>query len=364
MTNSNDSIKRLARVLIQVGKRTKVFETPDGSRVLVLPYGGRVLGLFAPGSQHNFYWTHPALNSAESAREFYAGNHWHNSGGDRTWLAPEIDFFFPTFPKLDRYSQQRSVDPGHYRLMETKEGLLLVNRFTVNCSRSGKDLNLKIVKSISSAKNPLRYEHKPNVKNVAYAGYTQSTSLELTGTSLRTRDHVGIWNLIQMPHGGDLLIPTYSHSEPRHIFSTVDTIPPQDLVTTKHLIRYRMRQTGEHKISVRAVSVCGRIGYVYQHGGRWVLIVHNIMVNPSGEYVDVPWNETNDFGYAVQACNVNSALGSFSELEYHIPAIGYGTGCLNCNDTAQVWAFCGDKSQIDLITRTLLTPDPWATERR
>ena len=32
-----------------------------------------------------------------------------------------------------------------------------------------------------------------------------------------------------------------------------------------------------------------------------------------------PWNDLGDFGYSTQACNVNSNLGEFSELEYHIP---------------------------------------------
>jgi hypothetical protein len=162
-----------------------------------------------------------------------------------------------------------------------------------------------------------------------------------------------------MPHGGDLLIPTFGRAEPRHIFSTLDTIPPQDLITTERLIRYRMRQKGEHKISVRAVSVCNRIGYLYPSGERWALILRNFVVNPSGEYVDVPWTETDYFGFAVQACNVNSNLGAFSELEYHIPAIGRGTGATRCDDAAQVWAFRGPRTPIELIARTLLTPEPW-----
>jgi hypothetical protein len=352
-------MKNLVQVLKRVGKLTKIFKTSDGTQVLVLPYGGRVLGLFAPGSEDNFYWTHTALNMAESAREFYAGDQWHNSGGDRTWLAPEADLFFPNFPKLDSYFQQRSLDPGRYKVMKTKDGFQLVNRLTMKFSRSGKSVSLKITKGFGPAENPLRHEHGFKFKGVEYAGYTQHTSLELLGDSRRTREHVGLWNLIQMPHGGDLLIPTFGRAEPRHIFSTVDSIPSQDLITTDHLIRYRMRQKGEHKISIRAVSVCNRIGYLHRSGDRWALIIRNFVVNPSGEYVDVPWTETDYFGFAVQACNVNSNLGAFSELEYHIPAIGRNTGATRCEDNAQVWAFRGGRAEIDSIAKTLLTPDPW-----
>ena len=99
--------------------------------MLILPCGGRVLGLFSPKSEENFYWTNTALKSAKTAREFYASDQWHNSGGDRTWLAPEIDFFFPNFPRLDKYLQQRSLDPGRYKVLRTTNGLQLVSQLSL-----------------------------------------------------------------------------------------------------------------------------------------------------------------------------------------------------------------------------------------
>ena len=88
------------------------------------------------------------------------------------------------------------------------------------------------------------------------------------------------------------------------------------------------------------MAVTGRVGYRYPaRDGRWALVIRNFVVNPSGTYVDVPWDDPADLGYAFQACNVNSSLGSFSELEYHVPAIGPATGVLGSEDTSQVWAF-------------------------
>ena len=359
---SEVSSLHLVKVLEEVGKPARIFKTADDTSVLVLPYGGRVLGLFAAKSARNFYWTNTALDDVKSARAFYAGNQWKNSGGDRTWLAPEVDLFFPKFPQRETYFQQRSLDPGDYKVVETKSGFQLVNDLTVKFSRSGEDVSLKITKGFGTAKNPLRYERGLPLEGLEYAGYTQYTSLELTGNSKRAKERVGLWILVQMPHGGDLLIPTFGRAEPRHIFSTIGTIPPEDLITTDHLIRYRMREKGEHKISVRGVSVCNRVGYIHSDGNRWVLIIRNFVTNPSGEYVDVPWTETDYFGYAVQACNVDSNLGTFSELEYHIPAIGGDTGATQCHDTAQVWAFRGSKQQIGAIAKTLLTPTPWTGE--
>ena len=344
-------MKALVNVLKKVGRPTRVFKSPDGTRVLVLPYGGRVLGLFSPRSEVNFYWTNTALESPAKAREFYATEQWHNSGGDRTWLAPEVDLFFPNFPKLEGYFQQRSLDPGDYTVVETSAGFQVVNRLTVRLSRLKTNVTLRITKSFGPALNPLRHERGLDLSALEYAGYTQYTSLELLGQSREVRGKIGLWNLVQMPHGGELLISTYSRSEPRLIMGA---IPPEDLTVEPHLIRYRMRQKGEHKISVRACATCGRVGYLYSNGGTSNLIIRNFTVNPSGEYVDVPWNEPERYGFSTQACNVNSGLGQFSELEYHIPAIGRSTGKTRCDDEAQVWAFRGPKARVLEVCRLLV----------
>jgi len=226
----------------------------------------------------------------------------------------------------------------------------LVNRLTVSLSRARKNATLRITKSVGPAPNPLRWERGLDLPDLEYAGYTQYTSLELLSQSKSIKATIGLWNLVQMPQGGELLIPTYSRTEPGLV---IGSIPPEDLVVDEHLIRYRMRQQGEHKISVRAIAVCGRVGYLYPGRETWSLIIRNFAVNPSGEYVDVPWNDTNYCGFSTQACNVNSGLGRFSELEYHIPAIGGGTGRTRCQDEAQVWAFRGPQAQISRLCRLL-----------
>lgn len=346
----------LTEVLTAVDKPTELYRSPDGSVALILPYGGRVLGLYAPASDENFYWTHPALESARAAREFYASDEWHNSGGDRTWLAPEVDFFFPNWPDKGTYWQPRPLDPGDYRIERAGEGLSLVNRLTVTPSRSRRDIELEITKSVSPALNPLRYERELfQTDAVVYAGYTLRTTLVMKSGAADSLGPVGLWNLVQMPHGGDLLIPTYARTRPRIYFGSV---ADDDLVVADRLVRYKMRGSGEHKLGIRAVATTGRVGYIYAAGdGSSALIVRNVFVNPSGEYVDVPWDDADDVGYSMQACNVNSALGSFSELEYHVPAIGRGTGRAQCEDLAQVWAFRGPDEAIRAVARRLLSPE-------
>jgi hypothetical protein len=342
----------LAHLLHQAGQPTETIACPDGTQLLVLPHGGRVLGLFAPSGEENFYWTNPALNTAAGARAFFESNDWHNSGGDRTWLAPEVDVFLPHYPATDRYFQPRELDPGHYQVLRQDGALRLVNRLTLTLSRSRASVALELAKSFAPAPHPLRHERRLELAGLEYAGYTQHTSLAFVGGD--TANWVGLWNLVQMPHGGDLLVPTYNRATPRRIFGD---IPSEDLIVSERLVRYRMRQAGEHKIALRAVATAGRVGYLFQQGARWAVIIRNFGVNPSGEYVDVPWDDPADFGYSTQACNVHSGLGQFSELEYHIPAIGGDTGRTRCDDAAQVWAFRGPKESIAAVTAVLLGPE-------
>ena len=357
-------LQKLITTLEAAGKVTELYQTADGTRVLILPYGGRILGVFAPGSEENFLWTNSALDTVESARAYYASDDWQNSGGDRTWLAPEVDFFFPKFPNIDiaGYWQPRGLDPGNYELVKAKTstttgaGIKLRNQFNLQGFRSKKEVWLEITKSVAPAPDPLRHDTALQTGAVEYAGHTLSTSLQVLGPDPNDAPLVGLWSLTQMPHQGELFIPTYFKSEPRIYFGFVDT-PTDELAVSDRLVRFKMRAAGEHKIGVRALATTGRIGYIYPTGDRHALIVRNFSVNPSGEYADVPWTEPEDKGYSTQACSVNSRWGMFSELEYHVPAIGGGTGLSQIEDRSQLWAFRGQRRDIVKIARALLAAD-------
>jgi hypothetical protein len=339
----------LVQTLSAVGKPPDPWFSSDGTRALVLPHGGRILGLFSPGEEENLFWTHPALDAVNSARAFYEGEQWHNSGGERTWLAPEVDFFFPDFPSLTRYWQQRELDPGRYEVSHGDDTLGWKTRARLNLSRTKQIVDLEIAKTLAPALNPLRHDNSTEWSDLRFAGYTLCSSLRIVGRE--QPPFVGLWHLTQMPHGGEMLVPTIFRSEPKVYMGKIEA---EDLVASEHLIRYRMRADGEHKIGVRALALTGRAGYIYKNGGETCLIVRNFNVNPSGEYVDVSWLETDDYGFGFQACNVNSLLGRFSELEYHVPAIGKNTGKSYSEDQSQLWAFRGPEAVVRSAAHRLL----------
>jgi hypothetical protein len=343
-------LKILTKVLADTGKSCELFVAPDGTRLLMLPYGARALGLYAPGSEESFFWFNPLLEKTETARELLARSGWHNTGGDRTWVSPELDTFFPTADSTD-YWQPRQLDMCDYAVERTGGGIELSREMTLHLARPNRDARLRLSKWFGPAPNPLRYERDVAAVSgsLEYAGYTQRVAMQSLDKSAPS---VGIWNLAQLPPGGEMLVPLYSRVTPQKCFGDV----PADRVTIEdHLLRVKADFAGSHKIAVKAAALCGRTGYVYGRDDRWSLVMRNFFVNPSGEYIDVQRHDPGDFGYGFQMCRVDEVeFGSFCEMEYHAPALGSLPDPSHSEDLSQIWAFRGTRAAIDAAAGKLL----------
>src|SRR6266498_5036825 len=53
------TFRDLTRVLNSAGQTNEIYITTEGSKLLLLQYGARVLGLSPTNSDENFYWTNP-----------------------------------------------------------------------------------------------------------------------------------------------------------------------------------------------------------------------------------------------------------------------------------------------------------------
>lgn len=289
---------------------------PDGSRLLLLERGGRVLGLWPPGDSRSFFWSDDNASG------------W-NVGGDRTWISPEVDVFvagnsvFRVPPELD---------PGNYQFRG--DSTCLACRCELTLSRSGRVAALEIAKSWSPAPDPLR------ATGVRYAGYTQRTELRCADAS------VAIWNIVQVPHGGEALLPVHGHTEPLLHFGEIAT---EDMHVEPRMIRYLARPPGLAKFGIDPVSATGRFGYLWRSGEDMNLVVRNVVVNPWAEYGDVIWanpREMDGPGCAIQICSVNNELGAYAELEYHAP--------MGHSDVSQLCAYRGPEGAILAIASRLL----------
>jgi hypothetical protein len=343
------------QVICGTGKAVELFATPDGTRLLLLPYGARVLGLWTAADRENFFWTNPALDSMDTARSWFTRDGWHNTGGDRTWVAPELDVFFPD-AQGSRYWQPRALDMSDYDVARAGGGVELSRSMSLHLARPNRSVRLELRKWFGPAANPLRYERDmaADVASTGYAGYTQR--IVLRSLDATPGPPVGIWNLAQFPPGGEMLVPLYSRAVPQKCFGD---IPAECVTIEDHLLRIRADFAGSHKIAVKAAALCGRTGYRYGQGDDWSLVVRNFLVNPSGEYVDVQRHDTDDRGYAFQMCRVDEAeFGSFCEMEYHAPGLGALPDPARSEDVSQIWAFRGARETIDHVAHKLLGAEP------
>lgn len=346
-------LNKLRQTIQAAGKKLEILETPDGTRMLMFPYGARVLGLFSPRSQDSFFWNNPRLEQDATARSLLTSDGWHNTGGDRTWIAPEWDTFY-TDANSNAYLQPRELDMSDYKMEWANGGLEFSREMSLHLARPNRNVKLHLAKWFGPALNPLRYEREMAALSttVEYAGYTQRVSMTSLDEPTDPQAGIGIWNLVQLPPGGEMIIPLYSRTTPQKCFGD---IPPDRMHMDSHALRIKVDFSGSHKIALKATALCGRAGYVYNQGNHCSLVIRNFSVNPSGQYIDVQRHDPSDYGYAFQMCRVDEAeYGSFCELEYHAPALGAFPEPALSQDTSQLWAFRGDHESIDAIAHRLL----------
>ena len=347
------NLAALSQSMIAAGLACEHLEGESGT-LLVMPFGGRVMGLFAPGSAENFLWVNDAFASSAAITALMNAESWMNSGGDRTWLAPEADHFFPEFPSDQRFVPPVEFEPGAYRrIAEGGAGCCtLQDEFSTTGVRSGSVNRVRLTKSFSLIENPIA---DPTIGHAAeYAGYRATTTLVLQNRIAESYP-INIWSLLQLPHGGTMLVPTVERTAPTTFFGEV---PGDAIEVSDKMVRYRMDATGAQKIGLSAESCVGRAGYRYVAGDEEALIVRQFQIDPAGAYLDAPMSALDDHGYAFQACNIsNASQGSYVELEYHVPAIGGWTGRTESIDVSEVWAYRGPSQVIDEVEQILLSED-------
>lgn len=345
-------MNKMLESLNQIGKKTHLWQGSDGCRAVILPYGARILGLYPKDDDENFFWTNPDLCDPDRIKAIFDSGKWQNTGGDRTWLSPELDIFFPDYPDTKRHWEPPQLDASEYFVTGLDHSLKMQKEMRLKFARPKLEVSINLTKEILPADNPLRDEikFKSITTGTSYAGYTLKCHLHISEENVDSIN-AGIWNLVQLPHGGEMRIPVYHKTEPLIMFGK---IPHGKLISNQNCVHFKVDFPGEHKIAVRAAASTGRTGYIFKTGDTWNLVIRNFFVNLSGRYVDVPVFDPDDTGYAVNAVNVQSALGDFSEMEYHAPAVGKDTGTGICTDISQIWAYRGGKSAIDTIADILV----------
>ena len=164
---------------------------------------------------------------------------------------------------------------------------------------------------------------------------------------------LSIWDAVNLPAPGIIIIPTVGEIRPKDFFEPTGA---SHLKSSQSGLGFLFDGRERHKIAVRSMHLYGgRAGYFRRiTEDECTLVVRNFLINPSAEYVDTPWNDPQDRGYALECYNDGGVNGAYGELEYHSPAMGDGTGRLDCFDRAHLWGFQGSKTNIVRIMRAFL----------
>jgi hypothetical protein len=321
--------------------------------IVLMERGGRVLGPFTHSDGESISWLHEAFGDAGHFAALLAQGAW-NVGGERIWLAPEIQYGV-----RDRSDFWRTlhvpaqVDPGSYALDQSSSGEWRMHqKMTLqayNLATGRKTLVLK--KRICPAEDPLRKtsEHAALLREVAFAGYEQTVMLSEEGAA---DDIVSeSWDLLQVNPGGVVLIPASPCAETVNYYD-----PAGDLQSVAaHHIRLRITGRRRYKVGFKAAHVFGRAGYLNETTpGQGYLIVRTFFNNPSAPYVEEPANLPGGGGQSIHIYNDDGAFGGFGELECQGQAIGGGTGRSASEDRFVLWLYQGQLSALREISLHLL----------
>lgn len=328
----------------------------DGGTLLMLLRGGRLHDMTVPGGQAGTsFWTNQAALETGG---------W-NTGGDRTWVSPEIEYFTDGF---GNYGIPPQLDPGRWTL-DSSTGREASLRTTCELRHRASDaqIRLNLEKRFATLRNPLLMNTSLPARDwtgVRYVGYEVRTALELepvapnNGAAAAPSGYCSLWSIMQVPAGGVALVPTRGRVPPLTMFAQRE---PTDIEVTAGGVRIPCGGSYSYKLSFDAVASTGRYGYIRRLGAaESSLVVRQFSVNPAGVYPDYPPDRPDYLGSCMQIYNDGGHLGGFAELEYQSPALpidmpGRGT------DESQVFHFTGPTDKIREIAALLLGMDDVST---
>jgi hypothetical protein len=324
----------------------RILPGPAGA-LLVTVHGARVLGVFLDGSPDNLVWVNdPALRDAEHARRFVGAGEW-NLGGDRCWIAPELELFFrnPAKPSHEDWAVPAAIDPGRYSVLhEAQTGVVLQMHGDMTDPATRSPFRFQLTRAICLCPPPVETD------GLGYIGYELSSELRVL-----TPDHpatcYGLWEIMQVPPGGTVFIPTRRPPELVDYFQT--GVAAHCRVERAH-VAFPVTGQAKHKLGLRAADCYGAMVY-YRPGPQEsaTLIVRQAGVFPGAVYADYPAHQPHRRDVALQFYNDSGAFGGFGEMEYHAPA-ATAEKLFQTVDVSYTWCFGGPADRIRAVMLQLL----------
>ena len=305
------------------------------------PAGARIVAMAFSEDEQNLFFTHPDLAdmvSKGTPSAQLAGG----PGGDRVRFAPEYAFAWEDKPRdliqFSTYAVQEQEDPGDYEMTRKADAITFTANPVMTDKRDGRQISFSIVRKVSLLRAP-PIDIPAALRFMGYAIHQTITSIDF-----QEGQEVGLWNLIQVPAGHTLIVPTIGKQAPMPYFNTGAWTSHDD-----HLI-WPYGGKSNAKIGFSADQIPGRTAAVSPviHG-RQSLIIRDFNIETEMRYCDGPTPES----AGSQVFQAWDGFG-FGEMEYHAPAVGLAPLPGTYTDTSLVWAFDGDEQQVEWLRIQLL----------
>jgi hypothetical protein len=351
--NDRITYQQIVERLEENSLRYEVLTLQDGVFVVISQYGGRIFGPFLSTDGESIFWANEAFAQADTFQEFLRSGNW-NIGGDRMWIAPEIQYHVPDRDDFwGTVFWPPQVDPGTYSLEQAEPGQWrLAQDMTLqayNLASGQKELHLE--RLIRQVEDPLREVtgYPDLMDGVLFAGYEQVVTL----SESRRDDIVSeAWSLTQLNPGGVLVILASPRVECTDYYEPVDEV--HQTILPGH-VRLKISGQRQYKVGYKAAHVYGRLAYYNQlDDDRAYLLVRNFFNNPSAPYAEEPDHTPGCRGHSIHVYNDNGEFGGFGELECNAPTIGGDTGRSSSTDELVLWLYAGAGAKLKEIALHLL----------
>jgi hypothetical protein len=116
MAQTQLTFARCAQALEQAGLGYGVLTLANGVRLVISERGGRIFGPFVDEQTLGLFWVNPVLGDEAAFSRFLAAGEW-NLGGERIWIAPEIQYLVADRRDFwGTISVPVQMDPGSWTL--------------------------------------------------------------------------------------------------------------------------------------------------------------------------------------------------------------------------------------------------------
>lgn len=347
------NMQEILKTFEYCGISYELLDVGDGWTIAVTQHGGHIFGPFSEQYPEGLFWIPDSIQDKDSYKELIDNKIW-NIGGDRVWIAPEIQF---NIRDRSRYRESldtpKTIDPGCFSMVRRQDAICLEQSLDLQSYNTVTgSMHLDLKRTILNAENPLRRmpDYQALMEGLSYCGFEQI--LDLSGTS-EENIFAEAWNLLQVRTGGVLFIPMYTP-----VKGTDHYAPAGDHeYPVERGICLKLTGDSQYKIAYKSAVLTGRFGYMKESDTEQsYLIVINYPNNPSAMYSEEPPQPelAGDTGYSIHIYNDDGKSGGFAEMECNMQTIGRPTGISRSVDRLTTWIFSGSKERLKEAARLLL----------